>query len=337
MNRRTFIQSGLLLCTQPFPLTGSTREQDYLMTVNGPVSADAAGFVLPHEHILVDFIGADQVTPSRYEVENVVAKALPFLKQVRERGCHTLVECTPAWLGRDVRLLQRLSAASGLHLLTNTGYYGAAREKFLPAHAYTESAGELAARWIQEWREGIEGTGIRPGFIKTGLDNAPLSEVQQKLVRAAALTHLETGLTIGVHTGNGLAALEELKIIRNEGVRPEAWIWIHAQNETDRAIHLEVARAGGWVSFDGLNDPSVAAYVRFLNDMKAAQQLHRVLISHDAGWYHVGEPDGGKYRSYDTVFTHLLPALEQEGFTPQDIDLIFRQNPAMAFAVRVRN
>ncbi|MGH8020026.1 MAG: phosphotriesterase, partial [Opitutaceae bacterium] len=42
-----------------------------------------------------------------------------------ELGVETLVECTPAYVARDPKLLARLSEASGLHVLTNTGLYGA--------------------------------------------------------------------------------------------------------------------------------------------------------------------------------------------------------------------
>ena len=60
-------------------------------------------------------------------------------------------------------LLRRLSEATGLHILTNTGYYGAANDIAIPKHAYDETAAQIAARWTAEARDGIEGTGIRPG------------------------------------------------------------------------------------------------------------------------------------------------------------------------------
>ena len=88
---------------------------------------------------------------------------LPFLRKIRSLGCHTLVECTPAYIGRDPRLLRQLSEASGLNLLTNTGYYGAADDKFVPRHAYEETAEQLAGRWTREFYEGIEDTGIKIG------------------------------------------------------------------------------------------------------------------------------------------------------------------------------
>ncbi len=77
-----------------------------------------------------------------------------------------------------------------MNIITNTGYYGAAGDKYIPKHAYSESAEELASRWINEWKNGIGSTGIKPGFIKIGVDDGPLSDIDKKLVEAAALTHL---------------------------------------------------------------------------------------------------------------------------------------------------
>jgi len=36
--------------------------------------------------------------------------------------------------------------------------------------------------------------------------------------------------------------------------------------------------------------------------------LPRVLISQDSGWYHVGEPGGGRFRPYTCLFDGFLPA-----------------------------
>src|ERR1044072_3556748 len=132
------------------------------MTVRGPIAPEEMGATLPHEHVLVDFIGAAEVSRDRYDADMVFDVALPHLKRIREQGIRTLAECTPAYLGRDPELLRRLSEAAGLHLLTNTGYYGATGARPLPAPARRETADDLAARWLREWRDGIEGSSIRP-------------------------------------------------------------------------------------------------------------------------------------------------------------------------------
>lgn len=306
------------------------------MTVNGPVSPSQLKFTLSHEHVLVDFIGADQVNKNRYNADDVFNTALPFLKDVKNRGCNTLVDCTPAYIGRDVVLLRRLSKATGLNVVTTTGYYGAAKEKYVPRHAYDETSEELSRRWIDEWTDGIEGTGIKPGLIKTGVDQSPLSNVQRKLIDAAALTHLATGLTIGVHTGDGVAAEEQLEILAARGVAPSARIWIHAQNEKDNAYHIRAAQRGSWVSFDGVNKDSINENLASLQMMKQQKLLNKVLVSHDSGWYHVGEPDGGKFNDYNYILTDFIPALRKGGFTSNEIDTIFVRNPAEALTIKVR-
>jgi phosphotriesterase-related protein len=306
------------------------------MTVSGPIAAEQMGTTLPHEHVLVDFAGAEVVTPDRYDREEVFATVLPYLRRARALGVETLVEATPAYLGRDPLLLRRLSDASRVRILVSTGYYGAREDQHLPHHAFTDSADSLAARWIREWTSGIDGTGIRPGFIKIGVDTGPLSEVDRKLIQAAARTHLRTGLTIASHTGPAAGAMEQLAVLEEEGVDPSAWIWVHAQAEADSTFHVRAAKSGAWVSFDGLAPGEVERYVARVAFMRAEGLLHRVLVSHDAGWYHVGEPGGGAFRPYETLFTDFLPALEAAGFTDDEIRQLTAVNPAQAFAVRVR-
>jgi phosphotriesterase-related protein len=311
-------------------------KQSGVNSVTGPV-AGKLGVTLPHEHVMVDFIGADQVNPNRYDPDEVFTRVLPYLQQLKQQGCQTLIECTPAYLGRDPALLKRLSQASGLTILTNTGYYGAVKGKYLPAHAFTETAAQLANRWIQEWEHGINGTGIRPGFIKIGIDAGPLSDVNQKLITAAALTHRQTGLTIAAHTGNGEAALAQIKILQQIGVAPSAFIWVHSQNEKNNQLHRQAGQLGAWISLDGIDTNNVNEYVQLLRELKAAGLLKQVLISHDAGWYHVGEPQGGIFRSYETIFTAFIPALKKAGFTKADIKQIMEINPRRAFKVQVRS
>jgi phosphotriesterase-related protein len=307
-----------------------------IMTVNGPIPANQMGITLTHEHILVDFIGADSISEKRWDKPKVAEIALPFLRKIKELGCQTFIECTPAYLGRDPLLLKSISDSSGLNILTNTGFYGAGNDKYMPGYAFVETADQIAQRWIEEWDKGIEGTGIKPGFIKIGVASSSLSDLHKKLVTAAARTHLKTGLTIASHTGPSIPAFEELDIVRKEGVSPEAFIWIHAQVEKDITSHIKAAKMGAWISFDGINDNNLADYIRLLKNMKENNVLAKVLLSHDAGWYHPGEQNGGEYRGYTTLFTKLLPLLRKENFSEKEIHQILVTNPAEAFTIRVR-
>jgi len=310
--------------------------QGTIVTVSGSMDPKELKVALPHEHVLVDFIGADQVSRDRYDRNEAYQVILPHLRALHRLGCDSFVECTPAYLGRDPLLLERLARASGLHILTNTGYYGAANDQYVPAHAYRESPDELSARWVREWEEGIEDTGIFPGFMKIGVDAGPLSGIDRKLVIAAARTHLKTGLTIACHTGNGEAALEEMEVLKQEGVRGSALIWVHAQNAPDPDLHVHAAEQGVWVEFDGLRPDRIDAYLRRVQYMKEAGFLGNVLLSHDAGWYSVGEPEGGEYRPHDTLFTTFIPALNEAGFTNEEIQHMTVENPRRAFTVGIQ-
>lgn len=304
-----------------------------VMTVRGPVPADALGIVLVHEHVLVDFVGADRVSPDRYERDDAFRRALPFLREAQTRGVQTLVECTPAYLGRDPQLLLRLSLAADLHIVTNTGYYGAADDRFVPAHAFDETAREIADRWIAESIGGLDGTDVRPGFMKIGVDAGPLSPIDGKLVEAAALTHLATGLPIASHTGDGIAAHAEMDLLDAAGVSLDAFIWVHAQNEHDPAVIVRGARRGAWISLDGVSPQSAERHLALVTALADAGVLDRVLLSHDAGWYRVGEPDGGEYRPHTSLFDDLLPVMRTR-LGDAAITRVLEHNPARALGLR---
>jgi phosphotriesterase-related protein len=307
-----------------------------LHSVRGPLDAAALGTTLVHEHVLVDFAGAEVASRSRYDAEQVFRVALPHLEELRGRGCQTLFECTPAYLGRDPLLLRRLAEASGLQIVTNTGYYGAARDIAVPKQAYGETPKQLAARWTTEFEKGIEGTGIRPGFVKIGVDPGPLSPIDRKLVEAGALTHLATGLTLAIHTGDGRAALEILGVLAGLGIAPEAYVWVHAQSEPDRATRAWAAQQGAWVELDGVSPRTLDSHVEAVLDLHRRNRLDRVLVSQDAGWYHVGEPGGGSYRSHAFLFDAFVPALRAAGLGDAEIHALLVRNPAAAFGIRRR-
>ncbi|MGV3600871.1 MAG: phosphotriesterase family protein [Dyadobacter fermentans] len=318
----------------PLAARVNASEAPYTYTVVGKIPVSELGAALIHEHVLVDFIGAAKISPDRWKHDEVIQKVLPYLQEIKSRGIRTLVECTPAFIGRDVALLKKLSERSGLQMLTNTGYYGASDNKYLPEWAFTQTAAQLADRWIAEFEKGIDGTGIRPGFIKTGVNSGKLSELHQKLIRAAALTHLKTGLTICSHTGPALPAREEIEILKQSGVHASAFVWVHASGTADEME--DVGKSGCWISLDGVNTDNIERHVELLRFFKSKKRLGQVLISHDAGWYRPEEPDGGEFRGYTTISDQLIPALKTAGFTDADVRTLMTANPAKAFAIRVR-
>ena len=135
---------------------------------------------------------------------------------------------------------------------------------------------------------------------------------------------------------DGTAALEELAVVREEGADPSAFIWAHAQNEADTRLHVQAAQQGAWVEFDHVSSATVRDHLDLVQRMRTAGLLHRVLISHDAGWYEAGKPEGGDYRPYDTIFREFLPALKEAGFSQEEVDQLLVKNPRDAFTIRTR-
>jgi phosphotriesterase-related protein len=277
------------------------------------------GVTLVHEHVLVDWIGADRTTPDRYDRDEVVAVALPHLERARELGVRTLFDCTPAYLGRDVRVLERLARETGMHILANTGYYGAADDRYVPAHAHEASAEELAATWVREREQGIDGTGIRPAFMKIGVDPGPLSPIDGKLVEAAAIAHHATGMAIHSHTGDSVAGLAQLDLLERRGVPLDRFVWVHAQNAGDVAILIGAAERGAWIELDGVAPGTVQRHAELV---AIGVQAEVIAMSDEIGLFKpdpaffartlelIGSPDpGGVAYVGDRIDNDILPAI----------------------------
>ena len=333
MSMRKFFSVFFLLIL--IACTPQKMDKGKILTISGEISPEEMGLTLIHEHILVDFIGADSTGYHRWDKDSVVQRVLPFLEEIKARGVNTLVECTPSYLGKDPILLKKLHEATGINFLTNTGYYGAVEGKYLPSHAYSESAEELSKRWIAEFENGIEDTGIKPGFIKISVNSGPsLSQMDEKLVRAAAKTQKETGLLIVSHTGTWETAEAQIQVLKNEKVDLNHFVWVHAQNEKNFQKYMEAKNEGVWISLDGIAW-DVPGHLERIVFCKENGLLDHVLLSHDAGWYSPGEANGGDFKGFTALFDALIPLLKEKGFTQTELDLMLIQNPAKAFSIKL--
>ena len=304
-----------------------------VQTVTGPVAPDDLGITLMHEHVVADLRPPSERVPGDYDRADAVATALPHLKTLREAGCRTLVDPTPIHIGRDPEALRTLAERAGLNIVCATGVYGAADQRFIPEWARSESAEALAERYLEEIKEGIGDSGVRPGIIKTGVNAAtPLPDVERKLVRAAAAASKASGLATASHTGPAAGAFEQLRIIAEVGLDPARFIWVHTQNEADPEMHIEAARRGAWVEFDGVAEDSAERHLYFVRAMADAGFLDRVLISQDAGWYRPGPERGSKFRGYEYLLRAFAPKLRAAGFNAEEIDRLLIGNPARALA-----
>lgn len=301
-------------------------------TVTGPMPIDAMGLTLSHEHMFSLFGEAPTSSP-RYPAR-LVDTVAPYLGYLHALGVRTIVDATAAWFGRAPELLRELSERSGVRILTNTGLYGAADDRYVPEDLRRASPTALADRWTREFEDGIGDTGIRPGFMKIGVDTGPLSALDHRLVVAAARTHLRTGLTIAVHTGdNPAAAARQQALLGEEGVALDAWVWVHAHTCRDDAALWQAAERGAWLGFDGLAAASYDRHLTLVLEARRRGLLARVLLSHDGNAF----PAGGRPpRSFDLLLTTFRYRLEEEGLSRDELAGLLVRNPAAAWGVRVR-
>lgn len=305
-------------------------ENSIIYTVRGPVTGSELGFTLPHEHIMVDFGGAETAGKHRYDASNVIEVMQPYLQDLLDQGAQTLIECTPNYLGRDVEIFRILSERTGLNIISNTGLYN---NQYLPSYAHDSSAEKLADGWILEFEHGIERTGIKPGFIKTAVNPQP-NELDLKLIHAAALTHKATGLTIATHTCTAVAAEKIVAVLETNNVNPSRWIFVHAHLEPDPSRLITLAKAGVWIELDGLAWGGDAEHAQTLLKLLDKGFEDQILISQDAGWYNIGEENGGNIIPYTRLKEEFLPRLREQGINNDIIEKITCLNPAKAFACR---
>ncbi|SEN96102.1 phosphotriesterase [Paenibacillus sp. OV219] len=286
-----------------------------LQTVTGQITALEAGRILEHEHVLVGFVEDGKLTPDMYDRDEVVTSILPFLLKLKEAGCSTMVDCAPEYLGRDPYILRRLSELSGVHLITNTGFY---KKPYLPSFVYEISERDLADIWIREARDGIGESGVYPGYIKIALnDGAAIDDMQLKILRAAMRTSLETGLQIQCHTIGSEVAMHAYEIMKLAQFEQDRFIWVHAQTFKVTDVYKRLAEAGGWISIDSILPGTYEEHVDLLGQLLDSGVGDRVLLSQDTGWYNVGQDKGGNMRPYHHLFTDFFPAAVAGRLDPQ--------------------
>ena len=310
-----------------------TQKQGYIYTVKGRLPIDSLNFTLIHEHIMSNF-GAESAYFPDYDSVLLFKQVVPYLKKIKSQGVHTIFDCTTAYFGRDVNILKSLSDSIGINIVTNTGYYGAADDRYVPMDVHTMSEEQIAEIWIAEFESGIDQTGIKPGFIKLAFDDGAPSAIDLKLFKAGIITHLRTGLTIAVHTGNNSeASMAQLALLKDFNVDPSAWIWVHAHQVNDQRLLLEAASKGAWISLDGVNEFNIGDFISKIEAFKKQKLLHKILLSHDGDSF----PIDGEIRKYQAIKDHLIPALLKSDYTDEEINQLMIINPQEAFSIKVRD
>lgn len=301
-----------------------------IVTTLGPRSAGELGRILPHEHIFVDLRTWDQPGFGEAETSDVVRLMTPYIEDIQRQGVTLLVEPGPIGVGRRPDILNAVSEATGLPVVVPTGVY---REPWLPPWIRHASEDEIRGLFVSELTNQIATTGVQAGWIKVGATDSGVTDAEAKVLRAATAASVETDAVIGSHTLRGDVARSQVDLIERAGGSANRFIWIHAHNEPDRSIHLELASRGVWLEYDGIGDP--ADDEKFLGLVELALEAghgESILLSQDRGWYDPAKPGGGTPKPFTYLFDRFIPQLSDRGIDDATITMLTQDNPFRAFA-----
>ena len=297
-------------------------------TTLGPKNSTELGFILPHEHIFVDLRTWNTPGYAQAETGEVVKLMSPELSRAEESGVTAIVECSTVGVGRRADIDRAVSEAAQLPLVIPTGVY---REPWIPDWVHDASEDYLADWMLSELQGEIENSGVQAGWIKLSAGDEGLTDTEIKVLKAAAIAGRETNAVIGSHTIRGRVVRNQLDIIESKGYTAERFIWIHTHIEPDFALHLEMARRGAWLEYDGISNQDEDD-IRNIQGLLEAGFGDRLLLSHDRGWYDPALPGGGVPKPYTYLPDEFLPKLRETGITEETILQFTHTNPFQAFA-----
>lgn len=302
-----------------------------IFTVRGPISVDQAGTILSHEHLLCDlwpFVGNyDGILDD----EELSAEELDAY---RIAGGNTIVDATSGGLGRNPEALRRISERSGVHVVMGAGWY---REGVYPPFIYEWDTNRLAAKIVEELMIGVDGTDVRAGMIgEIGTERKYITPVQERVFRAAARAQKATGAAILTHTTHfGELALEQIALLKEEGVDPSRIVISHLGDRHNRALLFRIAETGVYLSVDNIGYegggyPGDCVRAANIRELIEEGHLKQILLSGDVCMKSHLHAFGGK--GYDHVLTNFLPKLRSSGVSEEDIHYMLCSNPWTAYS-----
>ena len=303
-----------------------------LVTTLGDKDSSELGLILPHEHVFVDLRTPDAPGHAQAEVDDVLKLMVPELEKTRADGVTALVECTPVGAGRRADINRAVSEAADLPLILPTGIY---REPWVPDWAHKASETELTDWMLGELNDEIEDSGAKAAWIKLSAGDDGITDCEAKILRSAASAGKQTNAVIGSHTIKGRVVRDQLDIIEKMGYDPSRFIWIHPQAEDDFELHLEIARRGAWLEYDGIGNSEWRPdeyYLENIQRLLDAGFEKQLLLSHDRGWYDPAIPGGGTPKSFTYITEQFLPKLRASGLDEELIRQLTHVNPFQAFA-----
>ena len=320
-----------------------------LQTARGPIDTAALGPTLMHEHIFVLSADVQQNYPAEWGSEDErVADAVQRLTSLHALGIRTIVDPTVVGLGRYIPRIAAIAAQVELNIVVATGLYTYDDVPFffhyrgpaLDAVLGTSNPDPMVDLFVADIRDGIAGTEVKAGLLKCAIDAQGMTPGVERVMRAVARTHQETGTPVTVHTHPGSQqglAVQRL-LCEQEGVPPERIVLGHSGGTTD-ADHLSaLAEAGFVLGMDrfGINlETSFEARADIVVEMCRRGHAASMVLSQDAACYLDWiDPDVMAFLPqwhYEHISTEVVPYLLEHGVTQEQVDAMLIHNPRRYF------
>lgn len=337
-----------------------------VMTVNGPIAAEALGITLMHEHILNDcrcWWHAPKTPERQYLAGGFVCMEIlgelkqdPFvnkhnitlddeplaiseLRAFANAGGQTVVEPTCRGIGRNPLALRRIAKAAGLNVVMGAGYYLGSSH---PAEVADMTVGDIANEIVREAVKGVDGTDVKIGLIGEIGVSSDFTAEEEKSLRGAAQAQVRTGLPLMVHLpGWFRLGHRVLDVVAQEGADIRHTVLCHMNpSHDDFSYQSELAARGAFIEYDMIGMdffyadqqvqcPSDEEAARAIVRLAEAGYLDRVLLSHDVFLKMMLTRYGGNGYAY--VLRHFLPRLKRHGLDETALDQMMRANPRAVF------
>ena len=191
--------------------------------------------------------------------------------------------------------------------------------------------------------EGIADTDVKAAFLKCAMETAELTPGVERITRAIAQAHLQTGAPITVHTsGPHQGGRAAVRIFAEEGVDLSKVVIGHAGDSNDLDYLTELADRGVLLGMDrfGLDlfNPG-AERIKTIAALAARGYAASMVLAHDANCfidYFGAAHDAARAAAapnwhYEHISDDVLPALLAAGVTQAQIDTMLVENPVRYF------
>jgi phosphotriesterase-related protein len=185
---------------------------------------------------------------------------------------------------------------------------------------------------------------VRAAFLKCCVEAEGLTPGVERILRAVAHAHLETGAPITVHTsGPAQSGRLALQVFASERVELTRVVVGHAGDSNDLDYLMELADTGAVLGMDrfGLDlfNPTPER-VRTIAALAARGYTDRMVLAHDANCYidyfgaahDLARAAATPNWHYEHISDDVLPALVEAGVSQEQIDQMLVEVPRRYFA-----